>query len=64
MTRGGQVLTVTVYELWVFCPGCKAWETLLFSRRGRLLPTLRFNQDKEGRVRHDCGTGQPCRLYK
>ena len=51
-----------VYELVVFCPQCKALETLCFDN-GSLMQTRKFNQT-DGQVYHDCGSNQPCRLYR
>jgi hypothetical protein len=48
-------------ELVVFCPGCKALDTLYFSE-GQLIPTRRFAQKTDG-VYHTCGSNEPCRLY-
>jgi hypothetical protein len=50
-----------VRELVVFCPGCKALETLWFNN-GWLMQTRKFKQQGE-QVFHDCGTPEPCRLY-
>jgi hypothetical protein len=49
-------------ELVVFCPGCKALEVLWFAN-GHLIPTRKFIQI-DGRVYHDCGFGEPCRLFR
>ena len=49
-------------ELVVFCPGCKTLETLWFNN-GWLMQTRKFNQQDE-RVFHDCGTPEPCHLYR
>lgn len=51
-----------LYELVVFCPGCKTLETLSFNN-GSLMPARKFSQ-REGQVYHDCGSDQPCRLYR
>jgi hypothetical protein len=51
-----------VNELVVFCPGCKTLETLWF-HNGWLMQTRKFNQKGE-QVFHDCGTPEPCRLYR
>ena len=51
-----------VRELVAFCPGCKMLETLWFSN-GWLMQTRKFNQQGE-KVYHDCGTPEPCRLYR
>lgn len=51
-----------VHELVAFCPGCKTLETLWFSNGG-LMQTRKFIQQGE-QVFHDCGTPEPCRLYR
>ena len=43
------------------CPKCKTLEMLVFVG-GELVPTLKFVQ-KNGRVYHDCGAEEPCRLF-
>jgi hypothetical protein len=48
-------------ELVVFCPGCKALETLNFTEGG-LIPTRKFAQKPDG-IYHACGSNEPCRLY-
>jgi hypothetical protein len=48
-------------ELLVFCPGCKALETIDYGPNG-LVPNHRFSQ-KEKKVYHYCGSNVPCRLY-
>jgi len=47
-------------ELIAFCPKCKTFETLWFTR-GALVQTRKFDQ-KDARVYHDCGSNEPCRL--
>ncbi len=49
-------------ELLVFCPKCKALETLWFDN-GYLMQTRKFDQN-DGRVYHDCGSEEACRLYR
>lgn len=52
-----------VRELVAICPGCKAWETMLF-KVDIMEQTSRFSQGKDGSVYHDCQlTDMPCRLY-
>ena len=51
-----------VHELVAFCPGCKTLETLWFNN-GWLMQTRKFNQQGK-QVFHDCGTPEPCRLYR
>ena len=50
------------HELVVYCPGCKTLETLCFSN-GWLMQTRKFNQ-QDKQLSHDCGTPEPCRLYR
>ncbi len=49
-------------ELVAFCPKCKAWETLWFTG-DELIRTRKFNKEN-GRVYHDCGSEESCRLYR
>jgi phage FluMu protein Com len=48
-------------EVVVFCPQCKALQTVQISGR-KLTPTRKFTQEGSG-IYHDCGSIQPCRLY-
>jgi hypothetical protein len=48
-------------EVVVYCPGCKALETVVYNSDG-LMPTSRFTQ-KSGAVYHRCGSDVPCRFY-
>jgi hypothetical protein len=49
-------------EISVFCPGCKALQTVQISD-DRLVPTRKFTQ--EGKyIYHDCGSTRPCRLFQ
>ena len=48
-------------DLMAQCPGCKTVETLQFLG-DRLVTCRRFTQT-DGRVYHDCGSTQPCRLH-
>jgi hypothetical protein len=41
---------------------CKAFQTLCFAE-GRLTQTRKFSQYGE-QVYHDCGSVEPCRLYR
>lgn len=49
-------------ELVVSCPRCKTLETLWFIN-GKLTQTRKFNQN-DGHVYHDCGSQEPCHIYK
>ena len=49
-------------EMVAVCPKCKTLETLWFTPGG-LIQTRKFYQD-HGKVYHDCGANQPCRLYR
>jgi hypothetical protein len=48
-------------EIMVFCPACKSFETIWFTR-GTLNSTRKFTQ-YGSHVYHDCGSNEPCRLY-
>ena len=48
-------------EVMVFCPSCKAFETIWFTK-GTLNNTRKFTQ-YGNHVYHDCGSNEPCRLY-
>ncbi len=50
-----------VREVVVYCPGCKALETVCYNNDG-LLTTSRFTQ-RTGGIFHKCGSSLPCRLY-
>jgi hypothetical protein len=49
-------------ELVVFCPKCKTLETLWFTN-GWLMPARKFSK-MNGELYHDCGSQEPCRLYR
>jgi hypothetical protein len=51
-----------IHELVAICPGCKTLETLSFNN-GWLMQTRKFNQHGE-QVFHDCGSDEPCHLYR
>ena len=48
-------------EVVVFCPGCKAFQTVWFTN-GNMMPTRKFRL-QGGQIYHDCGSRAPCRLY-
>lgn len=52
----------TPYDVLVQCPKCKTVETLQFVG-DTLTPSRKFYQS-DGRVYHDCGSEQPCRLHR
>ena len=47
-------------EVVVFCPSCKAFQTIWLDGE-TLMPTRKFTQES-GRIYHDCGSSEPCRL--
>jgi hypothetical protein len=58
----GTVISITADELIALCPSCKTIETVYFSC-GQLVSTRKFFNDG-GHIYHDCGSDQPCRLYR
>ena len=63
ISRTGEEATLeSIHELLVFCPKCKVLEILWFDN-GYLMKTRKFDQT-DGQVYHDCGSNQPCRLYR
>ncbi|MFH0846544.1 MAG: hypothetical protein V1894_00595 [Chloroflexota bacterium] len=48
-------------EAVVFCPSCKALQTVWMNGT-TLVPTRKFIQ-AGSEIFHDCGSGEPCRLY-
>jgi hypothetical protein len=52
----------TPYDILAQCPKCKTVETLQFVGH-TLTPSRKFRQI-EGRIYHDCGSLQPCRLHR
>ena len=49
-------------EVMAFCPVCKAFQTLWFTK-GKLMQIRKFSQHGD-KVYHDCGSDEPCRLYR
>jgi hypothetical protein len=49
-------------EAMAFCPVCKEFQTLWFTN-GKLMQIRKFSQ-RDGKVYHDCGSDEPCRLYR
>jgi hypothetical protein len=58
--QGREKRTGTV-EVVAICPKCKALQTI-WVNDGVLMSTRKFAQ-VGGRIYHDCGSAQPCRLY-
>jgi len=58
-TAGTSVLSG---EVMAFCPVCKEFQTLWFAN-GKLMQIRKFSQ-RDGKVYHDCGSDEPCRLYR
>ena len=53
---------VAASELMASCPKCKTFETLTFTLDGTIR-TRKFSQQND-QVYHDCGSTEPCRLYR
>ncbi len=51
-----------IHEFVAMCPACKTLETLSFNN-GWLMQTRKFNQRGE-QIFHDCGTTEPCHVYR
>ncbi len=49
-------------EAVAFCPGCKALQTVWINS-DKLIPTRKFFQEGS-QIYHDCGSSQPCHLYR
>ena len=49
-------------EVMAFCPVCKEFQTLWFAN-GKLMQIRKFSQ-RGDKVYHDCGSDEPCRLYR
>ena len=49
-------------EFMAFCPSCKALQTVWFNN-STLVLTRKFTQDGT-RVYHDCGSMQPCHIFR
>ncbi len=52
----------TENEFIIFCPKCKAFETVCLIEN-MLVPTKKFSQ-VGARIYHDCGSKEPCCLYR
>ena len=55
-------MSADVIELLASCPLCKTFETIWLNGH-KLMPTQRFQQGKDGRIYHDCGSEKPCLLF-
>ena len=55
-------VSANVKEVIAFCPRCKTLQTLWVTDH-RLIPTSKFSQNG-GQIYHDCGSCEPCRLYR
>ncbi len=49
-------------EVVAYCPSCKALQTVWFNE-DKLMLTRKFTQEGKD-VYHDCGSHEPCRLYR
>ena len=49
-------------EVLVVCPNCKTMETLLYGD-GHFFVNRKFTETENG-VYHNCGSKQPCRVYR
>jgi len=58
----GATISSRTDEAVAFCPGCKTLETLYLSS-GQLTLTRKFSQN-DGHIYHDCGSIEPCKLYR
>ncbi|MFC2022785.1 hypothetical protein ACFLTL_01300 [Chloroflexota bacterium] len=60
--RGSRIIEADTSGIVAFCPKCKTLETLWFAC-DILIQTTRFHQNS-GRVYHECGSVEPCHLYR
>jgi hypothetical protein len=51
-----------VQEAMAYCPRCQALQTVWING-DTLMPTRKFYQTG-ARIYHDCGSSQPCHLYR
>ena len=58
----GHTITASITELMAFCPHCKTLETV-WCTGNTLVQTRKFSQVGI-RIYHDCGSMEPCRLYR
>ena len=56
-------LTELQEQVVVFCKLCKTMETVWIDSDRNLIPTRKFHQT-DGRVYHDCGAKEPCRIFR
>jgi hypothetical protein len=56
------IVNVRFDEVVALCPKCKTLETLWFTEDG-LMETRKFIQEGT-KIYHDCGSDEPCRLFR
>jgi hypothetical protein len=61
ITQTREAIQAPAADIVVFCPKCKALQTVQISGT-RLLPTRKFFQQGPY-IYHDCGSNLPCRIY-
>ncbi len=60
--QSGPAAVLRMYEAAALCPKCKAFQTISLVGE-RLVETRKFSQ-KDGQIFHDCGSNEPCRVYR
>ena len=55
-------MVATMEEIVVYCPKCKAMETL-WIMHDVIVKTQKYNQEA-GHIFHDCGSNKPCRVLR
>jgi hypothetical protein len=58
----GKTVALLGDEIVALCPKCKTLETLCLEG-GKLAPTQKFSQ-RGSQIYHDCGSDEPCCLYR
>ena len=62
-TKGiGYRIATEPNDFMIFCPKCYAFETVSLVK-DMLVPTKKFSQIG-ARIYHDCGSNEPCHLYR
>ena len=61
-SAGGARHSARSDEVMALCPLCKTFETLWFTG-SKLVQTRKFTQYGD-KVYHDCGSDEPCSLYR